>query len=140
MWTLLTAIHVLACFFLIGVVLLQTGKGADVGAVFGGSSSTLFGSTGAGNFLTKLTTGIAILFMLTSVFLTYGSARQRSATIFDEAPITEPFSSDIPPPVQTTAEGQVEEQRPSLPDTESSVFPSRPAAQPEGQPTSDLEP
>ena len=53
-------IHVLACLFLIVVVLLQTGKGADMGAVFGGGSQTLFGSSGAGNFLTKLTTGTAI--------------------------------------------------------------------------------
>ena len=54
-------VHVLACVFLIVVVLLQTGKGADMGAVFGGGSQTLFGSSGAGNFLTKLTTGTAIL-------------------------------------------------------------------------------
>ena len=51
------SIHVLACLFLIVVVLLQTGKGADMGAVFGGGSQTLFGSSGAGNFLTRLTTG-----------------------------------------------------------------------------------
>ena len=51
------AIHVFACLFLIVVVLLQTGKGADMGAVFGGGSQTLFGSGGAGNFLTKLTAG-----------------------------------------------------------------------------------
>ena len=50
-------IHVLSCLFLIVVVLLQTGKGADMGAVFGGGSQTLFGSGGAGNFLTRLTTG-----------------------------------------------------------------------------------
>ena len=47
------AIHVVACLFLIVVVLLQTGKGADMGAVFGGGSQTLFGSGGAGNFLTR---------------------------------------------------------------------------------------
>ena len=57
--------------FLIGVVLLQQGKGADMGAVFGGSSSTIFGSGGAGNFLTRLTTAMAIIFMLTSLTLTY---------------------------------------------------------------------
>ena len=65
-------IHVLACLFLIVVVLLQTGKGADIGAVFGGGSQTLFGSGGAGNFLTKLTTGTAIGFMVTSLILTWG--------------------------------------------------------------------
>src|SRR5438046_9096164 len=63
-------IHVLACLFLIVVVLLQTGKGADMGAVFGGGSQTLFGSSGAGNFLTTLTTGTATAFMLPSPALT----------------------------------------------------------------------
>ena len=56
-------IHNVICLFLIVVVLLQTGKGADMGAVFGGGSQTLFGSGGAGNFLTRLTTGTAIAFM-----------------------------------------------------------------------------
>ena len=53
----ITIVHVIACLFLILVVLLQTGKGADMGAVFGGGSRRLFGTGGAGNFLTRLTTG-----------------------------------------------------------------------------------
>ena len=60
----LPLVHVLACIFLIVVVLLQTGKGADMGAVLGGGSQTLFGASGAGNLLTKLTTGMAITFMV----------------------------------------------------------------------------
>ena len=56
----ITVLHVVACFFLIVVVLLQTGKGADIGAVFGGSSQTIFGSSGAGNLLTRLTTWTAV--------------------------------------------------------------------------------
>ncbi len=83
---IVTVIHVLACLFLIVIVLLQTGKGAEMGAVFGGSSSTVFGSSGAGNFLTRLTTGVAVLFMCTSLSLTYFSGRQGTATIFDDAP------------------------------------------------------
>src|SRR5207247_988232 len=79
-------IHVLACLFLIVVVLLQTGKGADMGAVFGGGSQTLFGSSGAGNFLTKLTTGTAIAFMLTSLILTWGASRAPSSNLFDRLP------------------------------------------------------
>jgi len=132
MWTLITAVHVLACLFLIAVVLLQTGKGADMGAVFGGSSSTIFGSSGAGNFLTKLTTGTAIVFMLTSVLLTYGSARQRSTTIFDKAPVTEPApeTSQTPPPVQAPAQGQAQEQQAASSHTESSAPLSQPAEQP----------
>ena len=86
MFTVITIVHILACIFLVLVVLLQTGKGADMGAVFGGSSSTVFGSSGAGNLLTKLTTITAIVFMLTSLGLTYFSARRNSATVFDSAP------------------------------------------------------
>jgi preprotein translocase subunit SecG len=68
----LVVLHVIVCFFLVAVVLLQRGKGAEMGAVFGGgASSTVFGSRGAGNFLTKLTTGSAIVFMCTSLALSY---------------------------------------------------------------------
>ena len=80
------AIHVFACLFLIVVVLLQTGKGADMGAVFGGGSQTLFGSSGAGNFLTKLTAGTAIAFMVTSLILTYGASRNPSSTLLRRLP------------------------------------------------------
>ena len=77
-----TIIHVIVSIGLILVVLLQTGK-ADMGAVFGGSSSTIFGSSGAGNFLTRLTTGMAIVFMITSLTLGYFAGHKPSATIFD---------------------------------------------------------
>jgi preprotein translocase subunit SecG len=102
MQTVVTVIHVVACLFLIGVVLLQQGKGADMGAVFGGSSSTIFGSSGAGNFLTRLTTAMAIAFMCTSLFLTYSGARRATSTVFDSVPLPEP------PPLQAPAasEGQ----------------------------------
>ena len=90
MYTMLLIVHVLACVFLVLVVLLQTGKGADMGAVFGGSSSTVFGSSGAGNFLTRLTTATAIIFMLTSMGLTYLSSHPTSPTVFDSAPVAEP--------------------------------------------------
>ena len=79
-------IHVLACLFLIVVVLLQTGKGADMGAVFGGGSQTLFGSSGAGNFLTKLTTGTAIAFMVMSLILTYGASRSPTSNLIERLP------------------------------------------------------
>ena len=68
----ITVLHVIVCIFLVAVVLLQRGRGAQVGAVFGGGGGgTMFGSRGAGNFLTKLTTGAAIVFMLTSLSLSY---------------------------------------------------------------------
>ena len=69
MATLLVIIHVVCCIFLISIVLLQGGKGAEMGAAFGGSSQTIFGSRGASTFLSKLTTGSAIVFMLTSLVL-----------------------------------------------------------------------
>ena len=69
------AIHLVACFILVAVVLLQHGKGADIGSAFGGGASqTVFGGRGAGNFLTKLTAGAAVAFMLTSLTLSYFSA------------------------------------------------------------------
>ena len=68
----ITALHVIVCIFLVAVVLLQRGKGAQVGAVFGGGAGgTMFGSRGAGNFLTKLTTGAAVVYMVTSLSLSY---------------------------------------------------------------------
>src|SRR6266536_4546481 len=93
----ITIIHVIVSIGLILVVLLQTGK-ADMGAVFGGSSSTIFGSSGAGNFLTKLTTGMAIVFMITSLTLGYFAGHKPSTTIFDSrSPITEPRQPAPPP-------------------------------------------
>jgi preprotein translocase subunit SecG len=105
MWsTAFTILHILACVFLVVVVLLQTGKGTDVNAVFGGSSQTIFGSSGAGNFLTKLTTATAAVFMVTSLFLTYGITKQTTKSIFDDTP--------APPAVPTPA---TPEQAPATP-------------------------
>jgi preprotein translocase subunit SecG len=74
---LITSLHVLAAIFLISVVLMQHGKGADIGAAFGGGSSqTVFGSRGAGNFLTKMTTAFVVIFMITSITLAYFSTPQ----------------------------------------------------------------
>src|SRR5271156_6052723 len=68
---LLVIIHVVVCLFLVGVVLLQQGKSADLAGAFGGQGSqTAFGPRGAANLLTKLTTYSAIIFMLTSIGLT----------------------------------------------------------------------
>jgi preprotein translocase subunit SecG len=103
---IIPTIHVLACLFLVVVVLLQTGKGADAGAVFGGGSQTFFGSGGAGNFLTKLTTGTAIAFMVTSLVLTYGQSREPSSRLLDRLPAPtaeEPAATGGLPPVAGTA-------------------------------------
>jgi preprotein translocase subunit SecG len=88
--TALTVLHVLACFVLIAVVLLQRGKGAEMGAVFGGgASSTVFGSRGAGNFLTKMTTACAVVFMVTSLSLSYIGTRSSGDRLFEEPVVEE---------------------------------------------------
>jgi len=82
---LLVIIHVSICIALIMIVLLQTGKGADMGAAFGGGgSSTLFGSTGASTFLSKATTVVAIVFMLTSLTLAYTSMNRNRGSVMTE--------------------------------------------------------
>lgn len=69
---LLIVLHVLVGFALIGLILVQHGKGADVGAAFGsGASGTIFGARGSGNFLTRLTTGLAVAFFGISLLLAY---------------------------------------------------------------------
>jgi preprotein translocase subunit SecG len=67
------------------VVLLQAGKGANMGAAFGGSSQTVFGSSGAGTFLGKMTASVAIIFMLTSLALTY-SVSHKGSSLFEHSP------------------------------------------------------
>jgi len=90
MYTLLVMLHVIVSLVLILIVLLQAGKGADMGAAFGGSSQTVFGSSGASTFLGKMTAGIAILFMITSLLLTY-TASHRSSSLMERSqiPVTE---------------------------------------------------
>ncbi|MDA8170854.1 MAG: preprotein translocase subunit SecG [Nitrospiraceae bacterium] len=81
MTIVVTILHVLICLFLIFVVLIQGGRGAELGAAFGGSSQTLFGSRGAATFLGKLTTAFAALFMVTSMVLTLTSMRGRGSIL-----------------------------------------------------------
>ena len=93
----LVVLHVTVCIFLIAVVLLQRGKGAEVGAVFGGgASSTVFGSRGAGNFLTKLTTGSAVIFMCTSLTLSYFATEASKERLFEDGVIEEEAAVEEP--------------------------------------------
>ncbi len=101
MITLIVVIHIIVSLGLILVVLLQTGRGAEMGAVFGGSSSTIFGSSGAGNFLTRLTTGMAIVFMLTSLTLGYFTGKAPTTSIFDT--VSPPAGQQAPPPTPEKA-------------------------------------
>ncbi len=102
MFTVLTILHVIVCVFLIFIVLIQSSKGAEMGAAFGGSSQTLFGSRGAATFLNKLTTGAAIFFMVTSLSLAVLSVKRGSITFktpVKEAPV-KPFSDETSGPLQ----------------------------------------
>jgi len=83
MWTtyLVTTIHIIVCVFLIAVVLLQSGKSADIAAAFGGmGSQTAFGTRTAATVLTKATTWAAIVFMLTSITLSIYASRRTAST------------------------------------------------------------
>lgn len=78
----LIVLHVIVCLFLIGVVLIQQGKSADLAGAFGGAGSqTAFGSRGAANLLTRLTTWSAVLFMLTSISLTILMSRSNDRSV-----------------------------------------------------------
>ena len=97
METLVNVVHIIAAVVLIGVVLLQSGKGADMGAAFGGGGgggggSTVFGPSGPGNMLTRLTTIMAIVFMATSLTLAVLSAKRTS--VFDD--VEEPATLTVP--------------------------------------------
>ena len=97
--TLVITLHVVVAFVLILVVLLQSGKGASMGAAFGGSSQTVFGSRGPAGFMSKLTTAAAIVFMLTSLVLSMIAAGDRQTTIIDEV---------APPPVEESSDSSID--------------------------------
>lgn len=99
MWGILTFVHIVVCVLMIMIILLQTGKGAEIGAAFGGgSSSTIFGSAGPVGFLNKLTTAVAVFFMLTSLFLAFLAGRPPTTSLVDELPQQE--APATPGPVQ----------------------------------------
>lgn len=89
MITILTVAHISVCLFLIIIVLLQHGKGADAGAAFGGggSSQSLFGSEGPVPLLNKITTVSAIVFMVTSVSLAYLSSTSSTGSVMTAVPV-----------------------------------------------------
>jgi preprotein translocase subunit SecG len=108
MYTLAVVIHVTVCFLMIAAILLQAGKGAEIGAAFGGSSQTVFGSRGPGTFLSKVTVAAAVIFMLTSLGLAVMSKeRTFSSTVIDlnkkETPATptEPAKDAAPSTTET---------------------------------------
>jgi len=96
MQALIITVHILVCLALIGVVLLQQGKGADMGAAFGGSSQTLFGSSGGATLLSKLTSAAAVVFMLTSLGLSYRAANRYKTSVMPDQVTTGAPASEAP--------------------------------------------
>ena len=109
--TLIVVVHVLSALAVIGLVLLQHGKGADVGAAFGGGASgSLFGATGSANFLSRATAVIAVVFFLSSLGLAYlanvkpktggsvmeGSGRPATETSAPAAETAKPAAPGVP--------------------------------------------
>ncbi|NLX18776.1 MAG: preprotein translocase subunit SecG [Desulfobulbus sp.] len=121
MTTLIIVAHVVVCFFLIGIVLLQHGKGADVGATFGGSSQSLFGTEGPVPLLNKITTLAAIVFMGTSVALAYFSAHKTTGSVMTSVPAQEvqapahetPAAAQAPVTAEPTEASKKEEKQPT---------------------------
>jgi preprotein translocase subunit SecG len=110
MTVLLVIIHVVVCVALIMIVLLQTGKGADIGAAFGGgASNTLFGTSGASTFLSKATTVAAIVFMLTSLALAYLTSHRPSSSVVTETPASVEAKAPETAPAPPAAEPKPEE-------------------------------
>jgi preprotein translocase subunit SecG len=112
----LVFLHVLVCFAMIAIVLLQSGKGAEMGASFGaGGSQSVFGASGGNTFMSNLTTGAAIIFMLTSLTLAYLSGNTSSSSIMSgkaakaaapaqkAAPAAQPAPAQPAAPVQAPA-------------------------------------
>ncbi|MDA2910204.1 preprotein translocase subunit SecG [Nitrospiraceae bacterium AH_259_D15_M11_P09] len=126
MYALGVFIHVAVCFLMIAAILLQSGKGAEIGAAFGGSSQTVFGSRGPGTFLSKVTVAAAIIFMLTSLGLAVLSReRSTASTVIDlEQPVI-PYTTDLP--ADTPSPGSSDETSEASPaDTTPSPDPTSP--------------
>jgi preprotein translocase subunit SecG len=121
MTTFLTIVHIAVCFFLVVIVLLQQGKGANMGATFGGSSQTVFGSEGPLPLLNKVTTLVAITFMVTSITLAYISSHKSTSSVMKD------FD------VQKTQENALERSAEPLPQSGSPDMPLTPAETPAPQ-------
>ena len=118
MYILLWIIHVIVCLFLIIVVLLQSGKAADLAGAFGGAGSqTAFGPRGSATLLSKATTISAILFMVTSLSLSILATRNAGlgTSVLESAPKTAPTKTAPPVPITVPGAGQKAPQGTTLP-------------------------
>ena len=107
--TLILAVQMLSALAMIGLILIQHGKGADMGAAFGsGASGSLFGSSGSANFLSRTTAALAAVFFVTSLGLSYlaGAKTPSASSVMGAgAPVQAPVSGAAPTPVAPAADG-----------------------------------
>lgn len=101
METILLTLHYIICFFLIVVILLQAGKGADIGAVFGGASQTVFGGRGPATLLSKITAGVAIAFLVTSIWLAHISKNRSASSVIDKVSVPAETTVPTAPPTES---------------------------------------
>jgi preprotein translocase subunit SecG len=107
MYTAFVVIHLTICLFLIFIILIQSSKGAEMGAAFGGSSQTLFGSRGAATFMNKLTTTIAIAFMISSLVLAVLSVRRGS--VMSSVIVDQPVAAQVEERPAAPGQGEVQD-------------------------------
>jgi len=129
MYIALTIVHVLASFAIIGIVLLQSGKGADIGSAFGGAGSqAVFGSMGTPTLLGKITTGIAIVFAVTSFTLAILGGERASSVVREAAP--PPSSAPAPAGTTPAAPAGPAPTVPAAPPTPATPISPAPSSQP----------
>lgn len=125
---LILTLHLVVCLILIAVVLLQSGKGADLAGAFGGGGSqTAFGARGAGTFLSKLTTACAIIFMMTSLGLAVLYNKQTSGSVMEGVPVSQ-TPAQTPPPAQANPQTAPAQQAAPTPSQQTTPAPSQQAA------------
>jgi preprotein translocase subunit SecG len=100
MMVVIQMVHILTCILLIGSVLLQGGENVDITAAFGGVSQAAFGPRGSVTLLSKITWGLAVIFLVTSMTLAIHASRSSSGSVLEHAPVkSAPMSAPLSPPV-----------------------------------------
>lgn len=135
--TFIKGIHIIVSILLIITVLLQPGKGGDLGSMFGGTTESIFGASGAVPFLTKVTRVLAVLFMITSLSLGYFSTRGvKSSVVKESAPVSVEEKSTTSPleqqPSDVSSTNPEKRQEPNLTKEPGSGQESRPTNEEQG--------
>ncbi len=129
MYLFVVTAHVLLCLFLVGVILLQPGKGGDIGAAFGGGGAGLFGPRGPASLLAQVTPFMAGAFMVTSITLAWYSSRENlaNADVYEEIERLEREREAPPSAPQEAPEIQVPDGEPAALPLEAATTPANPA-------------